>query len=85
MWNHEESEPTDPVELWYEIEKDQWAIRGFEIFFDGSICKLNSMGLSAQIPTLQELGEIKEFDGYKISAEDFEDMWIKDKECKPSF
>jgi len=43
------------------------------------------MGLSAQIPTLQELGEIKEFDGYKISAQDFEDKWIKAKECKPGF
>ena len=82
VWHHDVDEPTDPIEIWYEIEKDQWAIRGFELFYDGTICKLNSMGLSAQIPTLEELEDIKDFDGYSISKQDFEEMWNKAKECK---
>jgi len=82
VWNHDVDEPTDPIEIWYEIEKEQWAIRGFELFYDGAICKLNRKGLSAQIPTLEELEDIKDFDGYSISKQDFEEMWNKAKDCK---
>jgi len=81
VWHHDVDKPTDPIEIWYEIKQDQWAIRGFEVFYDGTFCKLKSMSLSVQIPTLEELGEIEEFDGYIISEQEFEEMWNKAKEC----
>ena len=82
VWHHDVDEPTDPIEIWYEIKQDQWAIRGFEVFYDGTICKLKSMSFSVQIPTLKELEDIKDFDGYIISEQEFEEMWIKAKECE---
>ena len=82
VWHHNVDEPTDPTELWYEVGKDQWAIRGFELFYDGSIFKLKSKGLSGQIPTLEELGNIRECDGYRISKQEFEEIWKKANECE---
>jgi hypothetical protein len=82
VWHHDVDEPTDPIEIWYEIKQDQWALRGFEVFYDGKICKLHSMSLSVQIPTIEALESIKDFDGYIISKQEFEEMWEKAIECE---
>ncbi len=56
-WLH--SSPYDPVELYYEMDRNGQTHRGIEVFADGSVGK---DGIYAPIPTLDEINAIPEFE-----------------------
>ena len=76
-WFHAESEPPDPVELYYEIGQDGWAQRGIEVFFDGSLSKVTIGLKKAPIPPLEEIRSLSDFEGSEITKEEFEAVWAR--------
>jgi Domain of unknown function (DUF6881) len=74
-WLHHD--PSEPTDFYYEIQEDDWAIRGIEVFADGSIQNVGHGLKEATIPTLEEINAMSDFEGMEISKDEFEVMWRK--------
>ena len=71
-------EPHDePVEFYYEIGENGWALRGVEVFAGGSLNAIGHGLKEAPIPSLDDLNLDSQFQGMEISRNEFEVIWGK--------
>ena len=74
-WLH--NDPFEPNDFYYEIQEDDWAIRGIEVFADGSMENIGHGLFEAPIPSLEEIEAMADFEAMEISKDEFEIVWKK--------
>jgi hypothetical protein len=79
-WNH--SLPTEPVEIYGELDDSGWELRKVEIFADGAIGFASATEKTPSTilgekpwPPLEEIAKDPQFKPVKISKEEFERVW----------
>ncbi|RUP11126.1 hypothetical protein [Hyphomicrobium sp.] len=80
LWLH--GAPSDPVDLWSELDRNRFETRKLEIFRDGTIgyaCATETAGGSrlgtVPVPSLAEIAADKQFQLVVISRSAFEHRW----------
>jgi hypothetical protein len=79
-WTH--SSPNDPVELYSEVDDEDWEIRKVEVFRNGTIGYASASEATpstvlgeARVPSLEEIAADPELLPRPISKEQFEKVW----------
>ena len=88
-WKH--SDPRDPVQVYSEIDAEQWEHRKVELFSDGHLGLADGrneiggsrLGLEPW-PDLEKLGAEPEFEIAEITKTEFETVWKRAAEANVS-
>lgn len=80
LWIH--NFPEEPVEFYHELDENHFEVRKIEIFNNGSLDYAHFKGRSGAtrlseepIPPIEEIASDPQFQVYKISSAEFEDLW----------
>ena len=79
-WHH--SIPSEPIELFSELDDTRREIRKVEVFSDGTCHSADQHRQSgptrlgvAPVPSLEEIGSDRQFSPREIKQSDFEEAW----------
>jgi hypothetical protein len=78
-WIH--ADPHEPVEFYYELGNGQWALRGIQLFADGSSSSVTYGVKEAQAPSLEEINLDPQLQGSEITEKEFEAIWFELMSC----
>ncbi|MDO9387906.1 MAG: hypothetical protein Q7T65_14505 [Thiobacillus sp.] len=81
FWIHES--PTDPIDLWSELDESRFETRKLEYFRDGRVgyaskteeAEGTRLGIGPPIPPLDIIASDPQFSPEEVSVQAFEDRW----------